>query len=66
MKTEEVYSIYKDGDWIEDVETEEEVKEIFEKWINHKDYIEDELLDGVFEAVVSSITVKLVVREVFE
>ena len=65
MKTEEVYSIYKDGDWIEDVETEEEVKEIFEKWINHKDYIEDELLDGVFEAIVCGITVKLVVREVF-
>lgn len=66
MKTEEFYQIYIDGDWVEDAITEEEVEERFEKWINHKDYLEDELLDTVFEAVVSSITVKLVVREVFE
>ena len=66
MKTEEFYQIYIDGDWVEDAITEEEVEEKFEKWINYKDYLEDELLDTVFEAVVSSITVKLVVREVFE
>ena len=64
METEEIYQIYIDGEWKEDVETEEEVKEKIECWINHKDYLEDELLDLCFEAVVSSITIKLLVREV--
>lgn len=66
MKTREFYEIYIDGDWKEDVDTEEEVDEIFEKWINHKDYLEDELLDLAFEATVSSITVNFAVRKVFE
>lgn len=62
MKTEEVYAIYVDREWKEDVDTEEEVKEKFDEWINHKDYIEDELLDTTFEAVVSTIIVKLIVK----
>ena len=64
IKTEEVYQMYVDGDWIEDVETKEEVKERIEYWIYHNDYLEDELLDTRFEAVVSSITIELLVREV--
>jgi hypothetical protein len=64
IKTEEVYQMYVDGDWVEDVETKEEVKERIEYWIYHNDYLEDELLDTRFEAVVSSITIQLMVREV--
>jgi len=64
MKTREFYQIYVDGEWKEDVETEEEVKEKIEYWINHNNYLEDELLDTVFEAVVSTITIKFAVKEV--
>lgn len=64
MKTEEVYQIYIDGEWKEDVDTKEEVMEKIEYWINHIDYLEDELLDTRFESDVSKITIQLMVREV--
>ena len=64
MKTEEVYQIYIDGEWKEDVDTKEEVMEKIEYWINHIDYLEDELLDTRFESDVSRITIQLMVREV--
>ena len=65
MKTREFYAIFVDREWKEDVDTEKEVEEKIEEWINHMDYLEDELLDTVFEAEVSSITVKLIVKRVF-
>ena len=66
MKTREFYQIYVDGDWKEDVDTKEEVMEKFEYWINHIDYLEDELLDLCFKSDVSRITVEMVVEKVFE
>ena len=63
MNVEETFRISIDGDWIEDVDTEEEVKEIIENWINGIDYLEDEELDLVFESVVSRITIELVITD---
>ena len=64
MKVEEAFRIYIDKDWIEDVDTEEEVIEIIEDWINGIDYLEDEELDLVYESVVSRITIEFVVTDV--
>ena len=65
MKVEETFRIHIDGDdWIEDVETEKEVIEIIEEWINGIDYLEEEELDLVYESVVSKITIEFVVTDV--
>ncbi|MCE7738931.1 MAG: hypothetical protein GPJ50_06105 [Candidatus Heimdallarchaeota archaeon] len=63
MKVEETYRIYIDGAEIEDLETEEEVKEKVGDWINGIDYLEEEQLDLVFESVVTKITIEFVVRD---
>ena len=64
MKVEETYRVYIDGDWIEDLESEEEIKEKVEDWINGINYLEDEELDLVYESVVSKIIIEFVVTDV--
>ncbi|MCK4259663.1 MAG: hypothetical protein KAX49_11835 [Halanaerobiales bacterium] len=64
MKVKEYFEIFVDNDRVETIETEEEVKEKIENWINSNTYLEDELLDLAFTAVVSSITIKFVVEKV--
>jgi hypothetical protein len=67
MKTKELFVIYVDGEWKEDVDASiTEVKEKIEKWINQIDFLDendvDELLDTENEVVVSTIEVKVVLR----
>lgn len=63
MNVEETYRVYIDGAEIEDLETEEEVKEKVGDWINGIDYLEDEELDLIFESVVTKITIEFVIRD---
>lgn len=64
MKVEEVFRVHIDKNWVEDVDTEEEVTEIIEDWINGIDYLEDEELDLVYESIVSRITIEFVVTDI--
>ena len=66
MNTREFYKIFIDGIWIEDLDTKKEVKEKIENWIEHTEYLEDELLDLCFESDVSTITVEFAVKKVFK
>lgn len=63
MKFEEAFRISIDGDWTEDVDTEEEAIEVIEDWINGINYLEDEESDLVFESIVTKITIEFVVRD---